>query len=174
MAWWLGFGFSNGKPGQSHREAITTAQLGLAYLGSAWLGLRPQARPCKALLVVPLEPVVTNYRIIVPITGKMIQCTVQRQFSLTAAYAFTDYRSQGQTILYVLVDIVSPSTGGLSLFNLYVTLSRSFGRATIRLLRDFDDPQFLKQHNQSLINEDERLEGLDMETRRWYDCMVWS
>ena len=50
-------------------------------------------------LVVPVEPAVTNYRIIVPITGKMIQRTVRRrQFSLTAAYAFTDYRSQGQTI----------------------------------------------------------------------------
>ena len=116
-----------------------------------------------------------NYRIIVPITGKTIQRTVQRrQFSLTAAYAFIDYRSQGQTILYVLVDIASPPTGGLSLFNLYVALSHSSGRATIRILRDFEDRQFLKQHNQSLINEDERLEGLDMETRRWYDCMVLS
>ena len=50
-AWRLGFGFSNGKPGQSRREAVTTARLGLAYLGSAWLGIRPQAGPCKALKV---------------------------------------------------------------------------------------------------------------------------
>ncbi|KAG1849315.1 hypothetical protein C8R48DRAFT_614273, partial [Suillus tomentosus] len=31
--------------------------------------------------------------------------------------------SQGQTILYVLVDIATPPTGGLNLFNLYIALS---------------------------------------------------
>ena len=118
--------------------------------------------------VLPVEPVLTNYRIKVPVNGKMIQRTVQRkQFPLTAAYAFTDYRSQGQTIFYVLVDIASPPTGGLSLFNLYVALSRSSGRETIRLLRDFDDDLFLKQHDQSLIREDERLETFNTETRGW-------
>src|SRR5882762_377642 len=56
--------------------------------------------------VLPVEPVSTNYRIQVSVNGKIIQRTVQRrQFPLTAAYTFTDYRSQGQTILYVLVDI---------------------------------------------------------------------
>ena len=58
---------------------------------------------------------------------------------MTAAYAFTDYWSQGQTILAVLVDIATPPSGGLMLFNLYVALSRSSGRSTLRLLRDFDD-----------------------------------
>ncbi|KAJ7865406.1 hypothetical protein B0H13DRAFT_1637101 [Mycena leptocephala] len=55
---------------------------------------------------------------------------------MTGAYAFTDYRSQGQTIPYVLVDIAKPPTGTLSFFNLYVALSRSSRRETIRLLRD--------------------------------------
>ncbi|KAJ7643178.1 hypothetical protein B0H17DRAFT_959878 [Mycena rosella] len=58
---------------------------------------------------------------------------------MTAAYAFTDYRAQGQTIPYVLVDIGTPPSGTLSLFNLYVALPRSSGRESIRLLRDFDD-----------------------------------
>ena len=103
----------------------------------------------------------------------MIQRTVQRrQLPLTAAYAFTDYRSQGQTILYVLVDIASPPSGSLSLFNLYVALSRSSGRETIRLLRDFDDELFMKQHDQALIREDGRLEALDIETRKWYEKVV--
>ncbi|KAJ7740758.1 hypothetical protein DFH07DRAFT_751383, partial [Mycena maculata] len=53
---------------------------------------------------------------------------------LTAVYAFTDYHSQGQTLLYIFVDIATlyifvdiatPPSGGLSLFNLYVVLSRS-------------------------------------------------
>ena len=56
--------------------------------------------------------------------GKVVTRTVKwRQFPMTTVYAFTDYRSQGQTIPYVLVDIATPPTGGLNLFNLYVTLS---------------------------------------------------
>jgi hypothetical protein len=49
MALWLGFGFSNPKPGQSHHEAIFTARLGLAYLGLAWPGSWPQAGPGTSL-----------------------------------------------------------------------------------------------------------------------------
>ena len=37
-----------------------------------------------------------------------------------AAYAFTDFRSQGQTINQVIIDIAPPPRGTLSLFNLYV------------------------------------------------------
>ncbi|KAF8572721.1 hypothetical protein K439DRAFT_1292206, partial [Ramaria rubella] len=56
---------------------------------------------------------------------------------LTAAYAFTDYRSQGQTILHVIVDIGTPPSGGkLSMLNLYVALSRSSGQETVRLLHN--------------------------------------
>ncbi|KAJ3730299.1 hypothetical protein C8R42DRAFT_553314, partial [Lentinula raphanica] len=47
---------------------------------------------------------------------------------LTLAYAFTDYRAQGQTIVPVIIDIASPPTGALNLFNIYVALSRSSGR----------------------------------------------
>ncbi|KAJ7309974.1 hypothetical protein DFH08DRAFT_719085, partial [Mycena albidolilacea] len=64
------------------------------------------------------------------------------------AYAFTDYRSQGQTIPYVLVDIASPLTGKLSLFNLYVALSRT--------------------HDPMLLAEDDRLEDLNKLTMRWW------
>ncbi|KAG1852685.1 hypothetical protein F4604DRAFT_1629041 [Suillus subluteus] len=66
---------------------------------------------------------------------------------MTAAYAFTDYRSQGQTIPYVLVDIATPPTGGLNLFNLYVALSRK------------------------LLEEDDRLKGLDERTTDWWKKM---
>ncbi|KAJ3911376.1 hypothetical protein F5877DRAFT_55399 [Lentinula edodes] len=39
---------------------------------------------------------------------------------MTAAYAFTDYRAQGQTIPSMLVDIGKPPTRTLSFFNLYL------------------------------------------------------
>ena len=95
--------------------------------------------------------------------------TVRRhQFPITAAYAFTDYRSQGQTITYVLVNIAPPPRGTLTLFNLYVALSRSSGRDTIRLLCEFDNDMFRKTHDPVLLQEDERLENLDSETKAWY------
>ena len=92
--------------------------------------------------------------------------------SFRRMYAFTDYRSQGQTILYVIVDIASPPTGTLSLFNLYVALSRSAGRHSIRLLRDFDDRIFKREHDHQLINEDGRLAELDLQTRNWYGSTI--
>ncbi|KAF9482840.1 hypothetical protein BDN70DRAFT_800717, partial [Pholiota conissans] len=73
------------------------------------------------------------------------------------AYAFTDYRSQGQTLPYVIINVASPPTGKLTLFNLYVALSRSAGRKTIRLLRDFDDDLFKAAHDPQLLQEDDRL-----------------
>ncbi|KAJ3738871.1 hypothetical protein F5050DRAFT_1580540 [Lentinula boryana] len=66
---------------------------------------------------------------------------------MTTAYAFTDYRAQGQTIPYVLVDIAKPPTGKLTLFNLYVALSRS----------------------SELMMEDERLEKLNTKTKKWWN-----
>ena len=91
--------------------------------------------------VIPVEPMAVKFQIKVKMKGwKVIMRTITRmQFPITGAYAFTDYRSQGQTIPRVIVDIAKVPTGGLSLFNLYVALSRSHGQDTIRLLRDFDD-----------------------------------
>ncbi|KAF8833842.1 hypothetical protein BDN67DRAFT_916162 [Paxillus ammoniavirescens] len=65
---------------------------------------------------------------------------------MTSTYTFTDYHSQGQTIPHVLVDIASPPSGVLNLFNLYVTLSRSSG-------------------------QDDRLQELDTKTKKWWQDM---
>jgi hypothetical protein len=69
-----------------------------------------------------------------------------------------DYRSQGQTLTYVIVNIASPPTGGLNLFNLYVTLLRSSRQSTIHLLRNFEDKLFLKSHDVALLAEDDWLD----------------
>ncbi|KAF8806111.1 hypothetical protein BYT27DRAFT_7040204, partial [Phlegmacium glaucopus] len=62
-----------------------------------------------------------------------------RIFGITAAYAFADYR---KTLPHVLgrYSLEIPN-----LFNLYIALSRSSGRGTIRLLRDFDPKKLFKQ-----------------------------
>ena len=74
--------------------------------------------------------------------------------------------------MYVIIDITTPPTASLSLFNLYVALSRSSGRATIRLLHDFEDRIFLKRHDEELLNEDEMLENQNEVTCEWYRRVV--
>lgn len=105
--------------------------------------------------------------------GNSPRRTVQRaQYAMTAAYNFTDYRSQGQTISHVLVDTQNPPPlAKLTLFNLYVALSRSSGRETIRLLRDFKDGMFQQTHETELLEEDDWLEELDRMTTKWWRDM---
>lgn len=88
--------------------------------------------------VIPIEPVAQTVKVTLAQSGKkpVTRSIWRRQFPMTLAYAFTDYRAQGQTIVPVMVDVAKPPTGPLTLFNLYVALSRSAGRHTIRLLRD--------------------------------------
>ena len=66
--------------------------------------------------------------------------------AVTAAYAFTDYKAQGQTMECVIVDLAKLPSGAFTGFAVYVALSRSHGRPTIRLLRDFDENLFT-QHS---------------------------
>jgi hypothetical protein len=70
---------------------------------------------------------------------------------------------------YVIVDISKPPTGSLSPFSMYVALSRSRGRRTIRILRDFD-PSILMHHPSEDLRKDMmRLERLDKQTKRAYE-----
>ena len=124
---------------------------------------------------IPIEPTEQAYTIEVEGADekqrKIKKVIHRRQLPITAAYAFTDYRSQGQTLPYVTIDIAKPPTGKLSLFNLYVALSRSSGRHTIRLLHDFDEHIFHSPHDEYFLQEDDRLEGLNVETRRAWDVI---
>ena len=91
------------------------------------------------------------------------------QLPLTLAYAFTDYRAQGQTLEPVIVDIGPPPHGSLTPFNIYVALSRGTGAKNIQLLRDFDE-NLLQQHPSEYLRlEDERLEKLDEKTRQLWE-----
>jgi len=98
----------------------------------------------------------------------------RRQTAIDIAYAFTDYRSQGQTLEYVIIDIGRPPKGPLSPFNAYVALSRSRGRRNIRLLRDFDESLFTHHPSEALREEDERLEVMDRETKERFELGTYS
>jgi hypothetical protein len=47
----------------------------------------------------------------------------RRQLPITAAYAFTDYKAQGQSLEPVIINIGNPPSGGLNTFNAYVAIS---------------------------------------------------
>ncbi|OJA12708.1 hypothetical protein AZE42_02890 [Rhizopogon vesiculosus] len=100
--------------------------------------------------------------------GKGQKSIKRKQLPITAAYSFTDYRSQGQTIANLIIDIGTPPTGGLTFFNVYVALSRGHGRGNIRLLRDFDENLLMTYPCEYLRLEDERLARLDDETEKWW------
>lgn len=88
---------------------------------------------------------------------------------MTEAYAFTDYRAQGQTITNVIVDIARPTGFDLTLANVYVALSRSSGRSTIRILRPFDAEVLQQPLDEHLHAEDARLEILHAHTKNWWE-----
>ncbi|KAG8728410.1 hypothetical protein FRC12_021771 [Ceratobasidium sp. 428] len=126
--------------------------------------------------VIPVVPAEQGYRITILIAQrnrqvKEITRSVKRlQFPITPAYAFTDYRSQGQTISAAIVGIAEPPTGGeLKRANVYVALSRCSGRDSIRILRNFNQNILKKPVDLDLKKEDERLEELNSITKRWWD-----
>ncbi|KAG8744135.1 hypothetical protein FRC10_010704 [Ceratobasidium sp. 414] len=127
---------------------------------------RTKAGPLAGLEagIVPIVPM--RARMMVDL-GKGKRVTVWReQLPLTSAYAFTDYRSQGQTIPYVIVDLATPPSGGLTPFNAYVALGRSRDRQPIRFLREFDPKIFTSPPDERLLAADRELARLDEETRR--------
>ncbi|RDB17032.1 hypothetical protein Hypma_002028 [Hypsizygus marmoreus] len=91
------------------------------------------------------------------------------QLPITGAYAFMDYKLQGQTLEYVIVDLACPPIGALSLFNAYVALSRSRGRDTIQLLQEFDENLFTTHPVAFLEDEDEHLSDLNVKTCRAHE-----
>ncbi|QRV90295.1 ATP-dependent DNA helicase PIF1 [Ceratobasidium sp. AG-Ba] len=119
--------------------------------------------------VIPIFPRVRRFDIPQK-KGKVLHAK-RRQIPITSAYAFTDYRSQGQTISKVIVDIANPPPPGrMTLSSIYVSFSRSFGRKTIRLLRDFDESVLTQRPPDALLREYARLEQLNEETKRhWED-----
>ncbi|KAG8751959.1 hypothetical protein FRC12_012177 [Ceratobasidium sp. 428] len=126
--------------------------------------------------VIPVVPAVKSYSIVVPIVqsngqAKLVRRHVKRvQFPIVPAYAFTDYRAQGQTLKSAIVDIAEPPTGGkLSQPNLYVALSRCSGLDNIRILREFDRDVLRRPIDLDLVRDDERLERLNVLTKQWWD-----
>lgn len=113
---------------------------------------------------IPIVPVQKKFSVTI---GKRTKIEVtRRQLAMTAAYAYTDYKSQGQTIEHVIIDLANPPVGHISPFNAYVALSRSRGRQTTRLLRGFDKKLFTEHPSEELRGEMKRLDALSEITKQ--------
>ncbi|KAJ6495754.1 hypothetical protein C8R47DRAFT_954709, partial [Mycena vitilis] len=84
---------------------------------------------------LPIVP--SKFGFNIQVNGRTVRI-IRRQLAMTPAYAFTDYKSQGQTLPRVFIDLEKPPTGKLTPFSAYVALSRSKGRDNIRLLRGYE------------------------------------
>jgi PIF1-like helicase len=115
--------------------------------------------------VIPISPSLVRFS--VEVDGRKVKLE-RRQLAVVPGYAFTDYKAQGQTLEYVIIDISKPPSGSLSPFSVYVALSRSRGRATIRILRDFDPSLFMQHPSEDLRVDMIRLQRLNEETRAAY------
>jgi hypothetical protein len=119
--------------------------------------------------VLPITPISKSFTF--QTSPKSRKNANRRQLPIVPAYALTDYRGQGQTVVPVFIDIGRPPTGHLTAFNAYVALLRARGQHTVRLLRDFDDKIFTQHPCEYLRNEDIRLEKLDRLTKEWWNTL---
>ena len=117
--------------------------------------------------VLPIMPLTKMFSVITA-SGNKITIT-RLQLPVTLAYAFTNYRSQAQTINHCIVDLATPPTGKLTPFNAYVDLSRSHSRHSIRLLRDFDERLFTHHPSEHLRMEDEQINKLDHRMKKKWE-----
>ena len=116
--------------------------------------------------IIPISPSEVGFS--VETEGRKVKL-MRRQLAIVPGYAFTDYKAQGQTMDCVIVDISKPPSGSISPFSVYVALSRSRGRDTIRILRDFDASLFMHHPSEDLRVDMERLEKLDERTKERFE-----
>ena len=119
----------------------------------------------------PLSPITCHFYV-----GSKPQSKITwQQLPITPAYAFTDFKSQGQTIENLIVDIGKTTSLGLTPFNAYVALSCCHGRNSICLLQDFNNDLFTKHPSDDLWEEDVHLEILSFgDKRKIWSQTVWS
>jgi len=173
---------ANGSRGQvvgivlNKEESFFSANEGIIYLTKlpAYLLVKMKTTKIPQLPgleegVIPLTFIKCSFNISVGNEKKTVK---RKQMPLTPAYTFTDYRSQGQTINYAIIDIATPPSGkGLTAFNVYVSLTRCQQRDNIRILRPFDTRLMTTHPCEYLRLEEERLEYLEEETERAWLAM---
>jgi hypothetical protein len=110
--------------------------------------------------MVPVQPIKTHFLYTQP---NSVQYRISHiQLALLPAYAFTNFKIQGQSMLSAIVD---PASSKL-LQSIYVMLSRAVSLDSIAILRWFPNTKFNSKLPQDLRNEFAWLSALDKETEQ--------
>ena len=112
--------------------------------------------------VIGIEPVSLTYN---AGRGKAV---TYFQFPVTLAYAITDYKCQGQTFTWVVVDLKKPSGGYSPTSSPYVQLSRAKTRDRLSILRPFDPAELQSPLSKDLLAELEWQAQMAKETENLY------
>ena len=97
--------------------------------------------------VVGIEPAEFRYS---ERDGKYVKLL---QFPFTLAYAITDYKCQGLTFEWVIVDLKKPTTGFSTVCSPYVQLSRAKALNQLSIMRPFDADELRKPLSIALQDE---------------------
>ena len=98
--------------------------------------------------VVGIEPISITYK-----PGPSGKAVTYSQFPVTLAYAITDYKCQGQTFKWVVVDLKKPNGGYSPTSSPYVQLSRAKTLASLSILRPFDPGELRTPLSKDLLAE---------------------
>jgi ATP-dependent DNA helicase PIF1 len=116
--------------------------------------------------VVPLFP--QSVRIKYKVKGSdgdvVTRTFTRKQIPIIPAYSYTDFKSQGRTLEYVIVDLATARTQGV-----YVMLSRVKSLHGLAILRWFPATKIYQRVSQEMRSELERINSLDDLTRQRFD-----
>ena len=97
--------------------------------------------------VVSIEPMSLTYK------ASLGKAMTYSQFPITLAYAITDYKCQGQTFRWVIVDLKKPNGGYSPTSSPYVQLSWAKTLASLSILRPFDPTELQSPLSKDLLAE---------------------
>ena len=120
------------------------------------------ALPGLPLSVVGIEPMSLTYK------AGLGKAVTYSQFPVTLAYAITDYKCQGQTFRWVIVDLKKPNGGYSPTSSPYVQLSRAKTLASLSILRPFDLAELRSPLSKNLLAEMEWQAQKAKETENLY------
>ena len=115
--------------------------------------------------VVGIEPKLLTYKL-----AGLGKAATYSQFPVTLAYAITDYKCQGQTFKWVVVDLKKPNGGYSPTSSPYVQLSRAKTLASLSILRPFDPGELRTPLSKDLLAE---LEWQAQKAKETEDLYMW-
>lgn len=114
--------------------------------------------------IVPILPERVNFEASFEVNGKIETHNITRyQLPLLPAYSYTDFKSQGRTLEYAIVDITTARGQGV-----YVMLSRVKTAKGIIIMRHFPATKILRRLSEDIRDELQRIDMLDATTLMAY------